>query len=103
MTQYSIMLMCSLLLFVMTTFRNSIQDGTKFYWMSEIPSDDVLECLYKLRICESAQLKNRIRNVRHGDSSEDIDAQSSEIEDKGEKEYRSETTITELRRQAWEN
>ena len=37
-------------------FRNSIQDGTKFYY-STTPSDDVLESLYKLRIRESAQLK----------------------------------------------
>ena len=39
-------------------FRNSIQDGTKFLLsMSKIPSDDVLESLYKLRIRESAQPK----------------------------------------------
>ena len=42
--------------------------------MSKIPSDDILESLYKLRIRESAQLKkkNRLGIVRHGDSSEDI-------------------------------
>ena len=34
--------------------------------------------------------------VRHGDSSEDIDAQLSKIEDNGEEEYRSETSITKL-------
>ena len=45
--------------------------------MSNIPSDDTLESLYKLRIRESAQLKNRIGIERHGDSSEDIDAQLS--------------------------
>ena len=43
--------------------------------MSKSPSDDNLESLYKLRIRESAQLKNSIGIVRHGDSSEDIDAQ----------------------------
>ena len=37
--------------------RNSIQDGTKFCCLSKIPSDDVLESLYKLRIRESEQLK----------------------------------------------
>ena len=42
---------------MMTTFRNSIQDGTKFYSTSKIPSDDILEGLYKLRIRESDQLK----------------------------------------------
>ena len=51
--------------------------------MSKIPSDDVLESLYKLRI-------------RHGNSSGDIDAQLSKIEDDGEKKYRSETPIAEL-------
>ena len=34
--------------------------------------------------------------VRHGDSSEDIDAQLSKIEDNGEKEKRSETSIAKL-------
>ena len=42
--------------------------------MSKIPSGDVLESLYKLRIRESDQLKNSIRIVRNGDSSKDIDA-----------------------------
>ena len=40
--------------------------------VSEIPSDDVLQSLYTLRIRESGQLKKRIGIVRHGDSSEDI-------------------------------
>ena len=58
--------------------------------MSKFPSDDILECLCKLRIRESAQLKT----VRHRDSS--IDAQLSKLEDNGEEEYRSETSITKL-------
>ena len=41
----------------MMMFRNLRQDGTKFYCLSKIPSDDVLERLYKLRIRESEQLK----------------------------------------------
>ena len=41
--------------------------------MSKIPSDGVLESLYKLRIRESAQLKPVLEIARHGDSSEDID------------------------------
>ena len=45
-----------------------------------------LESLYKLRIRESAQLKNRIVIC----TTEDIDAQLSNIEDNGAKEYRSE-------------
>ena len=45
-----------------------------------IPSDDVLESLYKLRTRESEQLKNRIGIVRHGDSPEDIGSQLSSVE-----------------------
>ena len=42
----------------MTTCRNSIQDGTKFFCRChKNPSDDTLESLYKLRIRESYQLK----------------------------------------------
>ena len=64
--------------------------------MSIVPSDEIFESLDKLRIRESDQLKKRIRIVRDGESSKDIDAQLSEIEDHGEKKYRSETTITKL-------
>ena len=72
MIQYWIMLIYSLLLFMTIIFRNSTQDGDEVLLsMSKIPSDDILESLYKLRIRESAQLKTRI--VRHGDSSEDIE------------------------------
>ena len=53
-----IMLICSLLLFLVIFFRNSIQNGTKFHCLCQkISSDDTLESLYKLRIRESAQLK----------------------------------------------
>ena len=44
--------------------------------MSKIPSDDILDSLYKLRIRESAT-PNCIGIVRHGDSSEDIGSQLS--------------------------
>ena len=49
---------CSLLIFEMTIFRNSIRSGTEFYcpWR-KIPHDDILEGLYKLRIRESQKLK----------------------------------------------
>ena len=43
---------------MMTIFRNSTQDGMKFYCLCQkIPPDEMLESLYKLRIRESAQLK----------------------------------------------
>ena len=58
MIQYWITLIYSLLLFVMTIFRKSVQDGTKFLLsMTKIPSDETLESLYILRIRESDQLK----------------------------------------------
>ena len=57
MIQFSITLIYSLSLFVTTMFRNSIRDGTKILLsMTKIPSDDILESLYKLRIRESDQL-----------------------------------------------
>ena len=61
--------------------------------ISKSPSDEILESLYRLRIRESAQHKGVLELY---DSSEDIDAQLSKIEHSGEKEYRSETTITKL-------
>ena len=64
--------------------------------MSQIPSDDILESLYKLRIRESAATQNCIGLVRHGDSSNDIGSQLSKVENNGEEEYRSETSITKL-------
>ena len=48
----------SLLLFMMTTFRNWIQDGTKFYCRChKSHPDGILESLCKLTIRESDQLK----------------------------------------------
>ena len=46
---------------------------------------------------------NRIRIVRHGNSSEDIEAWLSDIESDGEKKNRSETSITKFWRQKLEN
>ena len=88
---------CSLSLFMTIIFGNSKQRWDEVLLsVSKIPSDVVLEGLYKLRIRESAQLKNCIGIVRHGDSSEDIDTRLSKNEDNGEKEFRSETSITKL-------
>ena len=64
--------------------------------MSKISSDDILESLYKFRIRESDQLKKRIGIVRLGDSSEVIGSQLSEVKNHGEKEKRSQTSITNL-------
>ena len=62
--------------------------------MTKIPPDDILGSLYTLRIRESAQLKTVLGIIRHGDSSEDIDAQLSE--DNGEEEIISETSIAKF-------
>ena len=49
--------------------------------MSKIPSDEILESLYKLRIRESAELKSVLELYdMGGDSSDDIDAQLTKIE-----------------------
>ena len=52
MIQYWIMLIYSLLLSMMTAFCDEV-----LLSMSTIPSDDIWESLYKLRIHESDQLK----------------------------------------------
>ena len=94
-------------LFFITIRNDNVQDfDTRWdeilLSMNKIPPDDALGGLYKLTIRESDQL-NCVRIVRHGKSSEDIDAQLSKIEDGGEKEHRSETSITKFRRQKREN
>ena len=49
----------SLLFFEMTIFRNSILSGKEFYCLlTQIPHDDILEGLYKLRKRESENLKS---------------------------------------------
>ena len=47
--------------------------------------------------------QNRMRIIRHGNSSEAIEAWSSEVEDDGEEKYRSKTSITKFWRQKREN
>ena len=47
--------------------------------------------------------QNRIGIVLHGNSSEDTEAWLSEVQNDGEKKYRSETSITKFLRQKWEN
>ena len=64
-------------LFFVTLHDDNIQEfDTRWHEvllsMTKIPSHEILESLYKLRIRESDQLKKRFGIVRHGDSSEDI-------------------------------
>ena len=67
-----IMPICSLSLFAVMMFRTLMRDGMKF--LTKIPSDDVLESLYKLRMRESNQLKT-VLELYDMENSEDIDAQ----------------------------
>ena len=71
--------------------------------MSKIPSDDVLETLYKLRVSESAQLKTVLEFYDMEIHQKISIPNYQKNEDNGEKEYRLETTITKLSRQAREN
>ena len=45
------------------------------------------------KVCTNEEYVSPYWIVRHGDSSDDIDAQLSKIEDNGEEEYRSDTSI----------
>ena len=63
--------------------------------MSKIPSDDVLESLYKMGMRESGQLKT-VLVLYDMEIHQTLSMPLSKIEDNGEKEYRSETTITKL-------
>ena len=85
-------------LFSPTLHADNIQElGT-----TKILSYDVFKSLYKLSTWVWTTQK-QIGIVRDGDSSEDIDAKLSKIEDNGEEENRSETSIAKLWRQVWEN
>ena len=92
-----------------TTLRNDDVPEFDTRWdevslsMSKIPSDDILESLYKLRIRESDQLTTVLElgdlEIHQKISKPDY----QKVENHGEKMYRSETTFTKLWRQAWEN
>ena len=74
--------------------------------VEKIPSDDILESLYKFRIRESARLKTVLELYDMENSSGDIDAQyikKKKMESDGEEEKRSETQIGKLWRQKREN
>ena len=64
--------------------------------MSKIPSDDILESLYKLRIRESDQLKTVLELYEMEIHQKISMAQLSQVEDDGEKEHRSETSISKF-------
>ena len=82
--------------FRVTGAHDTVLDYADLLSMSKIPSDDVLESLYNLRIRESAQLKTVLELYEMEIHQKDIDAQISKIEDDGEKKKRSETPIEKL-------
>ena len=92
--------------FEIMIFRNSIQNGTKLLLlMTPIPSDDILESLYKLRIRESEKLKTVLELVQYGDSSEESFTWLSQIEDNGKEKYRAEFANEEFwsqKRKLWD-
>ena len=67
------------LCFKMMIFRNPIRNGTNFLSMTQIPSDDILESLYQLRV-RGLRNSRTVGIVQHRDSS------LSQIEDDGKKE-----------------
>ena len=70
--------------------------GRNFIINHEISSDDILESLYKLRIRESEQLKTVLEVYDMKIHQKISMPQLSEIENDGEEEYRSETSISKL-------
>ena len=62
---------------------------------SKIPSDDILESLYKLRIRESDKLKT-VLELYDMEINKKISTQLSETEKDGQEKFRSETSIWKL-------
>ena len=81
--------------FEMTIFRNSILSGTEFLLsMTKIPSDDILEGLYKLRKSEKLKTVLELYNMEIHQKKAGPDY--SQIEDNDEKKYRAESTNQEF-------
>ena len=71
--------------------------------MSTIPSDDIWESLYKLRIRESAQLK-AVLGLHDMEIHQNTSMPNyQKIEDNGQHKLRSETSIAKLWLQTWKN
>ena len=87
--------------FTITLRNDDVQEyGTRWdeilLSMTKIPSDDVLESLYALRIRESAQLKTLLELYDMEIHQNISDAQLSKVENHGEEKHRSETQIAKL-------
>ena len=64
--------------------------------VSKIPSDDVLETLYKLRIRESAQLKNELELYDMEIHQKISMPNCQKLKHNGKEKYRSQTSIAKL-------
>ena len=88
-------------LFIVTLRNDNIQEFDSrcdevLLSMSKIPSDDILDCLYKIEDTWVWSTQNRIGIVRHADLSEESWTWLSQIEDNGEKKYRARFTNYEF-------
>ena len=103
--QHWITLIYSLLLFMTVVFRNSIQDGMKFYsHCQRFPSDNILESLYNLRIRESAQLKTVLELYDMEIHQKISMPKISKIEDNGKEVYSTKLSTQdtgELKQEQW--
>ena len=88
-------------MFSVTRHDDNVQEfGTRWdevlLYMSKIPSDDILESLYKLRTRESAQLKT-VLELYDMEIHQKISMPNyQKLKKMAKKEYRSETSITKL-------
>ena len=100
MIQWWITLMYSLLPFMKIVFRKSIQDGMKFYHLCQR-----FHPMISWKVCsrESAQLKTVLELYDMEIHQKISMPKISKIEDNGEEQYRSETSITKFWRQTREN
>ena len=83
-------------LFATMMFRNLKRDGMKLYHLWPRSHLMFLGKFAQIKNTWVWETQDRIGIVRHGDSSEDIAAQLSEVENDGEEEYGSETSITKF-------
>ena len=90
-------LICSLLLFMMTEIQEfDTRWDEVLLSMSKNPSDEILESLYKLRIRESAQLKNELELYDMEIHQKISVPNNQKLKNHGEEEFRSEASITKL-------
>ena len=83
----------SLLLFKMMMFKNSIRNGTEFLLsMTKIPSDDILECLYKSRIREFEKFKTVLELYDLEIHQKKLGLDYHKLKNNGEEKYRARDT-----------